>query len=157
ILLVIWGPDGSGGNNASETYTQNPTDIIIARQQGIPTPIATLIPAPRSGLSPATPPFTSSLPGSWPMPPLPESWIAKLASMVPVSAPANQYLALFLESMGSLLSLGAADTHLVLLSNIEALYILLGCGYLRAVALAVAGLMARWAVQRVVLGAVGVG
>ncbi|OJJ82340.1 sterol homeostasis protein ARV1 [Aspergillus glaucus CBS 516.65] len=158
ILLVIWGPDGSGGNNASsETYTQNPTDIIIARQQGIPTAIATLIPAPTSGLSPAISSFTSSLPGSWPMPPLPESWIAKLASMVPVSAPANQYLALFLESMGSLLSLGAADTHLVLLSNIEALYILLGCGYLRAVALAVAGLMARWAVQRVVLGVVGVG
>lgn len=57
----------------------------------------------------------------------------------------------------SLLSLSAADTHLVLLNNIEALYILLGCGYLRAVALAVAGQVARWAVQKVVLGAVGVG
>lgn len=57
--------------------------------------------------------------------------------------------------LGSLLSLGAADTHLVLLSNIEALYILLGCGYFRAVALAVAGHVARWSVQRVVLGAVG--
>jgi len=91
------------------------------------------------------------------MPPLFESWIAKIASKMPLSAPANQYLALFLESMGSLLSLGAADTHLVLLSNIEALYILLGCGYLRAVALAVAGLIARWVVQRVILGAVGVG
>lgn len=91
------------------------------------------------------------------MPPLLETWVAKITSMMPVSAPANQHLAVLLESMGSLLSLGAADTHLVLLSNVEALYILLGCGYLRAVALAVAGLMARWAVQRVVLGAVGVG
>lgn len=74
-----------------------------------------------------------------------------------VATPLNNHLAGFLEMVGSLLSLGAADTHLVLLSNIEALYILLGCGYLRAVALAVAGLMARWAVQKVVLGAVGVG
>lgn len=61
------------------------------------------------------------------------------------------------ELIGSLLSLGAADTHLVLLSNIEALYILLGCGYVRAMALAVAGLAARWTVQRVILGFAGVG
>ena len=79
-----------------------------------------------------------------------EEWVVGLA-------PTNQHLAGLVELISSLLSLGAADTHLVLLSNIEALYILLGCGYLRAVALAVAGLMARWAVQRVVLGAVGVG
>lgn len=59
--------------------------------------------------------------------------------------------------LASLLSLGVVDTHLVLLSNIEALYILLGCGYLRAVAVAVAGQVARWAVQRIILGAVGVG
>jgi hypothetical protein len=58
--------------------------------------------------------------------------------------------------MSSLFTLGAADMHLVLLSNIEALYILLGCGYLRATALAVAGLLARWTVQKVILGAVGV-
>ena len=58
--------------------------------------------------------------------------------------------------LASLLSLGVVDTHLVL-SNIEALYILLGCGYLRAVAVAVAGQIVRWAVQRVILGAVGVG
>lgn len=57
----------------------------------------------------------------------------------------------------SLLSLGAADTHLVLMNNIEALYILLGCGYLRAVTLAVAGQIAPWAVQKLVLGAVGFG
>jgi hypothetical protein len=53
--------------------------------------------------------------------------------------------------------LGVVDAHLVLLSNIEALYILLGCGYLRSVVVAVAGQVARWAVQRVILGAVGVG
>lgn len=75
---------------------------------------------------------------------------------MPESVPTS-YLASFIDLLGPLLSLGAADTHLVLLSNIEALYILLGCGYLRAVALAVAGLAARWTVQRVILGAVGVG
>lgn len=86
-----------------------------------------------------------------------ETWIAGLVSTLPLSMSANHYLAWISDFIGSLLSLGAADTHLVLLSNIEALYILLGCGYLRAVALAVAGLAARWTVQRVVLSAVGVG
>ena len=75
---------------------------------------------------------------------------------MPASVPTS-YLANLIELVGSLLSLGAADTHLVLLSNIEALYILLGCGYLRAMALAVTGLLARWTVQKVILGAVGVG
>jgi hypothetical protein len=76
--------------------------------------------------------------------------------MMPQSVPTS-YLTNLVELTGSLFSLGAADTHLVLLSNIEALYVLLGCGYLRAVTLAVAGLMARWTVQRVILGAIGVG
>lgn len=53
------------------------------------------------------------------------------------------------------MSLGAADTLLVLLSNVEALYILLGCGYFRAFALAVSGHVARWVVQRVILGSAG--
>jgi hypothetical protein len=75
---------------------------------------------------------------------------------MPSSVPTS-YIGSLVEFVGSFLSLNAADTHLVLLSNIEALYILLGCGYLRAMALAVAGLAARWTVQRVILGAVGVG
>lgn len=75
--------------------------------------------------------------------------------MMPAAIPTS-YLANFVDLLSSLFTLGAADTHLVLLSNIEALYILLGCGYLRAMALAVAGLVARWSVQKVILGAVGV-
>jgi hypothetical protein len=52
--------------------------------------------------------------------------------------------------------MGVANTHLVLLNNIEALYILIDCGYLRAVALAVAGQLARWTVERLMLGLFGI-
>ena len=83
-----------------------------------------------------------------------EAWAEKLVSSVPESTPTN-YLGELFSLLSSLLSLGAMDTHLVLLSNVESLYILLGCGYLRAVALAASGHVARWAVQRVVLGSVG--
>jgi hypothetical protein len=85
-----------------------------------------------------------------------ESWLAATTSLLQSSGPTS-YLTSVFDLLSSLLSLGVVDTHLVLLSNIEALYILLGCGYLRAVAVAVAGQVARWAVQRVILGAVGVG
>jgi hypothetical protein len=43
----------------------------------------------------------------------------------------------------------------VLLNNIEALLILLDCGYLAATGLAVAGAVARYVVERLILGAVG--
>ncbi|KAL1992090.1 hypothetical protein VTN49DRAFT_4122 [Thermomyces lanuginosus] len=56
----------------------------------------------------------------------------------------------------SFLSLRAANAHLVLLNNIEALYILLDCGYLRAVALAVAGQLARWTVEKTILMMFGI-
>lgn len=85
-----------------------------------------------------------------------DSWLAATASSLQSSTPTS-YLTGVFELLASLLSLGVVDAHLVLLSNIEALYILLGCGYLRAVFVAVAGQIARWAVQKVILGAVGVG
>lgn len=59
-------------------------------------------------------------------------------------------------SLMSFLSLGTASAHLVLLNNIEALYILLDCGYLRAIALAVAGQLARWLVEKLILGLFGI-
>jgi lipid intermediate transporter len=43
----------------------------------------------------------------------------------------------------------------VLLNNIEALLILLDCGYVAAMSLALAGTIARWMVERVVLGLAG--
>ncbi|KAF7595873.1 sterol homeostasis protein [Aspergillus hancockii] len=145
ILLVIWGPDGSGG--ASDPSSANssvgssgvaPVNISQHALKGI-TPAATITP----GSSDIVGPPSATL-------------LESLIRMMPQSVPTS-YLANFVELTGSLFSLGAADTHLVLLSNIEALYVLLGCGYFRAVTLAVAGLMARWTVQRVILGAIGVG
>ncbi|MCJ1251392.1 sterol homeostasis protein [Trapelia coarctata] len=45
----------------------------------------------------------------------------------------------------------------VAVQNLEALRILLGCSYVRAGTLVAGGAMARWVVQRLVLGAVGLG
>ncbi|PYI08216.1 FAD dependent oxidoreductase [Aspergillus sclerotiicarbonarius CBS 121057] len=145
ILLVIWGPDGSG--NASSVSGSNNTRLSAGSQ-------TTILQQKLDGtatLTAAQPTATEShsLSGS-------SSLLESLIKIMPESVPTS-YLASFIELIGPLLSLGAADTHLVLLSNIEALYILLGCGYPRAVALAVAGLATRWTVQRMILGAVGVG
>ncbi|KAL4916948.1 Arv1-like family-domain-containing protein [Aspergillus aurantiobrunneus] len=122
ILLVIWGPDGSGSFDSSSSSSA--TDGL-------------------AGSSAESSSVSSSV-------------LQGLVWFMPAALPTT-YVANLVESMSSLFTLGAADTHLVLLSNIEALYILLGCGYLRAMALAVAGLVARWTVQKVILGAVGVG
>ncbi|KAL3468957.1 Arv1-like family-domain-containing protein [Aspergillus californicus] len=137
ILLVIWGPDGSGsgsGNVTANTNTQqNPTQHQAPK--GISSPGA----ASGSGSGSVS-----------------SSLLEGLVQVMPTAIPTS-YVSNVVELMSSLFTLRATDTHLVLLSNIEALYILLGCGYLRAMALAVAGLMARWTVQRIILGAIGVG
>ncbi|KAL5361065.1 Arv1-like family-domain-containing protein [Aspergillus floccosus] len=151
ILLVIWGPDGSGSGSASDAIERvstgtdrSVTQVNLAQHalNGI-TPAATSTPTASGHAADASAAASSSL-------------LRSLVQLMPASVPTS-YIGSLVEFVGSFLSLNAADTHLVLLSNIEALYILLGCGYLRAMALAVAGLAARWTVQRVILGAVGVG
>lgn len=149
ILLVIWGPDGSGSSstpveqdNASAGGMTHST--LTQRMLSRYTPTA-------SAAAPGATGLVSSVSSS-----LLDKLVSSLAWLIPASVPTS-YLTNCAELVGSLFSLGAADTHLGLLSNVEALYILLGCGYLRAVALAVAGLLARWMVQRVILGAVGIG
>ncbi|KAJ6191669.1 hypothetical protein N7519_001690 [Penicillium mononematosum] len=160
ILLVIWGADGSG------SLSDIPAHSHAAAQIRAPTQPATMLSAVHQSLF-ATATQTSSLlsaKGAISAPPpdsarsssFLESWLAATAASLRASTPTSYLTGLF-DLLASLLSLGVVDTHLVLLSNIEALYILLGCGYLRAVAVAVAGQIARWAVQRVILGAVGVG
>ncbi|RHZ55057.1 sterol homeostasis protein ARV1 [Aspergillus thermomutatus] len=149
ILLVIWGPDGSGSSSAPVEQDNTSAggmahSTLTQRMLSRYTPTA-------SAAAPGATGFVSSVSSS-----LLENLISSLAWLMPASMPTS-HLADLAELVGSLFSLGAADTHLVLLSHIEALYILLGCGYLRAVALAVAGLLARWTVQRVILGAVGIG
>ncbi|KAH8424642.1 sterol homeostasis protein ARV1 [Aspergillus melleus] len=147
ILLVIWGPDGGGSNNNNNNISESSHALALETSQSISSSDL-----PTQALNSLTPSATTALSGTSESPTLLES----LIHLMPASVPTN-YLANVIELAGSLLSLGAADTHLVLLSNIEALYILLGCGYLRAMALAVTGLLARWTVQKVILGVVGVG
>ncbi|KAL4818978.1 Arv1-like family-domain-containing protein [Aspergillus spinulosporus] len=147
ILLVIWGPDGrvssssstsSSGSDASAVSTSEPN--LAQRAEGGMGPA--VAGSAGSGLAESSPSVSSSL-------------LESFSKIIPAGIPTS-YVASFVDLMSSLFTLGAADMHLVLLSNIEALYILLGCGYMRAMALAVAGLLARWAVQKVILGAVGV-
>ncbi|KAL3466315.1 Arv1-like family-domain-containing protein [Aspergillus heterothallicus] len=160
ILLVIWGPDGSGSSdsqpsNLSSHGASSATHATLAQHvsgRGItPAAIAgsTQSSEPQSSLRSSISSSSSSSSFS-------SFLLETLLRLIPSAIPAS-YVANFIELTGSLFTLGATDTHLVLLSNIEALYILLGCGYFRAMALAIAGLLARWTVQRVILGAVGVG
>ncbi|KAL5336193.1 Arv1-like family-domain-containing protein [Aspergillus crustosus] len=137
ILLVIWGPLGSIEGNSHKTAT-NSSSVAGSIQPNL----AQAAEEHRPIIS-GSPSFSSSV-------------LHGLVRVVPASIPTS-YVVDFVDLISSLFTLGATDTHLVLLSNVEALYILLGCGYLRATALAVAGLVARWTVQRVILGAVGVG
>ena len=51
--------------------------------------------------------------------------------------------------------LSVTHTHLVMLNNTEALFILLDCGYVRAVFLALVGQLVRWLVERTILSLVG--
>ncbi|KAM5456689.1 hypothetical protein MaudCBS49596_000930 [Microsporum audouinii] len=55
----------------------------------------------------------------------------------------------------SSLLLSITNTHLVLLNNIEALLILLDCGYSYAIVMTLGGQLARWAVERCFLSLVG--
>ncbi|KAL4964101.1 sterol homeostasis protein ARV1 [Aspergillus stella-maris] len=158
ILLVIWGPDGNRSSTALSTGSDSGSGASIATHTNLAQQALHGITAAGAGASTTTPSTTSnsdpnlnSIPST-----VTSSVLETLLRFLPSSIP-HSYIASFIDLLSSLFTLGAADTHLVLLSNIEALYILLGCGYLRAMALAVAGLMARWTVQRVILGAVGVG
>ncbi|BCS18051.1 sterol homeostasis protein ARV1 [Aspergillus puulaauensis] len=146
ILLVIWGPDGSGSSDSSPSSNLSPDISSTITQPNLA----------QRALGGMTPTISSSTGSSTGTSSVSSSLLQGLVQAMPAAIPTS-YLANFVDLLSSLFTLGAADTHLVLLSNIEALYILLGCGYLRAMALAVAGLVARWSVQKVILGAVGVG
>ncbi|KAJ5923983.1 hypothetical protein N7466_008170 [Penicillium verhagenii] len=148
ILLVIWGADGSG-SQANRAGNDSATPPGALRKEAS-TPTTSMLSA-KAALSSTRDAEYSASSSS-----LVETWLAVAESLLRPYLP-TRYLTGLFDVLTSLLSLGVVDTHLVLLSNIEALYILLGCGYLRAVTVAVAGQIARWAVQKVILGAVGVG
>lgn len=140
ILLVIWGPGGtsnipeSGSHEVSSSSSAMPPDSVPASATN------NMVMSAGWWLSPSSSFFFQDL-------------VTSLISSL-VSRTTSSYLGNCLEVLVSLLSLGAADTHLVLLNNVEALYILLGCGYFRAATLAVSGQIVRWIVQKVVLGTV---
>ena len=54
-------------------------------------------------------------------------------------------------------SVGKGVEWAVAVQNLEALRILLGCGYVSAAGLVASGAIARWVVAAVMLGAVGLG
>ena len=54
-------------------------------------------------------------------------------------------------------SVGKGVDWAVAVQNLEALRILLGCGYVSAAGLVVSGAITRWVVAAVMLGAVGLG
>ncbi|KAL1999008.1 hypothetical protein VTN02DRAFT_5214 [Thermoascus thermophilus] len=163
ILLVIWGPEGGGdvpdtGSNetsspAAAMLLQKTVQVLSSTATSSPTSAATAAAAAAATSACSLPPCPSPSTAS-------STWTTLFFSpfsSVSTSSTRWKPLHSILQSLLSLISLNAADTHLVLLNNIEALYILLDCGYMRAMALAVAGQAARWAVEKMILGVVGVG
>ncbi|KAL1969878.1 hypothetical protein VTN77DRAFT_7387 [Rasamsonia byssochlamydoides] len=152
ILLVIWGskesevPEGGSSMADSPAATmlhKTLTATAVSPLSTSPTSAASLLPtlASSTATATATPTATASSVATF-----------SLGGFAPFS-----WTSFDVDSLFSFLSLGAANTNLVLLNNIEALYILLDCGYLRAVALAVAGQLARWGVEKFMLGLFGIG
>lgn len=145
ILMVIWGSKEVAVPEGGSSVADSPAVTLLHKTFATVTPAVSMPSA--SALSGAAVTTTSSTPGSASIFGLlgnPSKFLATLTS------------AFNLPSLMSFLSLGMASTHLVLLNNIEALYILLDCGYLRAVALAVVGQLARWLVEKLVLGVFGI-
>lgn len=145
ILLVIWGSKESEVPEEGSSAADSPAATMLHK---------TLATVTKTLSSEATPlPLLGPSMGSGPS--------GTTTTGTSVSAPfyrlfSSAISSFELPSLFSFLSMGVANTHLVLLNNIEALYILIDCGYLRAVALAVAGQLARWTVERLMLGLFGI-
>jgi hypothetical protein len=161
--MVIWGPEGSSQipesgseetNSAAATFLQRGIEALSSATaaSSLSSQLDSLSLAPSTtstSLSPTPTATTQSL-----LPHFPLSFSSATASAAPTF---SGIIVSVLNSLLSLSSLRAADTYLVLLNNIEALFILLDCGYARAVALAVVGQAARWTVEKALLTLVGVG
>ncbi|PGG95192.1 hypothetical protein AJ79_10205 [Helicocarpus griseus UAMH5409] len=136
ILLVIWSPETSDSNNGANP----PSDASSSSS------------SPSSSSPPGsgtTGMFASSL-GSAVM-----NYIS--SSQQQLSSSSSSSSSLSSSILDPLLSLvwSITNTHLVLLNNTEALFILLNCGYVRAAMLALSGQLARWVVEKTLLGVVG--
>lgn len=143
ILMVIWGSKEAAVPDAGSSTADSPAVALLhktlttAASMSLSTPGAsTLV----SGVISAGDAAISDSPSS--------SGLFNLASFTSAFGMPS--------SITSFLSLGTASTHLVLLNNIEALYILLNCGYLWAASLAVSGHISRWLVEKIVLSLFGI-
>jgi hypothetical protein len=131
ILLVIWGPETSDSvkrtspNDHLTASTPSPETGYIIRRT-----LAARVAMSASSFSFPNPP-SSQLPP--PSPPQTPSLLHPLFSLL----------------------LSITNTHLVLLNNVEALFILLDCGYVRAMTIALGGQLARWVVEKALLSVVG--
>ncbi|KAL1959761.1 hypothetical protein VTO42DRAFT_1347 [Malbranchea cinnamomea] len=135
ILLVIWGNDkGDSTSSNGNRRTSKAVGATVTTSKTVST-------ARSSDLTNSTPPgMSASRPeSSFLSSFIPEWW--------PSAPPAVQS---FLSA-----ALTVTQTHLVLLNNTEALFILLDCGYVRATSMALGGQLARWLVERAILSLVG--
>jgi lipid intermediate transporter len=141
ILLMIWGSkEGDIPDEGSSTADSPAASFLEMSMTALS---SSVLPRTTSEIQ-AT--HTSSLSGSVP------SAIAYASTTTGTST----FMAWLAQSGLSFVSLGAISTYLVLLNNIESLYILLNCGYLRAVAIAVLGQLARLAVEQGMLSLFGI-
>ncbi|KAL1987295.1 hypothetical protein VTN96DRAFT_4323 [Rasamsonia emersonii] len=152
ILLVIWGSKESEVPEGGSSMADSPAATMLHKTMTA-TAVSSLSTSPTSAVS--------SLPTALATAASSAATATATASSVPTFSLSQLFsfasASFNVDSIPSFLSLGAANTNLVLLNNIEALYILLDCGYLRAVALAVAGQAARWGVEKLILGLFGIG
>jgi hypothetical protein len=130
ILLVIWANDSG---DASGESGQGTAAAAVSEASVTSTLSLFAVPSSTPGVenTPSSGSFFSAL--------LPQSWSGAFTGLQPMLS----------------LLFSVTHTHLVLLNNIEALFILLDCGYVRAAAMAIGGQLARWVVERLILSVVG--
>ncbi|EFW15198.1 sterol homeostasis protein [Coccidioides posadasii str. Silveira] len=134
ILLVIWNPDSSDSSNTANSSLSSSVPSTAIFSHRISSVTATVTRSTNSVTS------TPTLPSPEPS--------------MSLTSPASWGSSPVLQPILSLL-LSVTNTHLVLLNNVEALYILLDCGYLRAAVITLGGQLARWVVERSLLRLVG--
>ncbi|EEQ91266.1 hypothetical protein RJZ56_004415 [Blastomyces dermatitidis] len=146
ILLVIWSPEthDANGNVASTT----PASALGTATRMLANLLASTV---TKYISPSSSSISTV--------PQQQQQLQLTSSPSPssISAPTSTSSSLSTSILDPLLSLvlSITNTHLVLLNNTEALFILLDCGYIRAAILALSGQLARWLVEKTLLGAVG--
>ncbi|KAK2759522.1 sterol homeostasis protein [Arachnomyces sp. PD_36] len=159
ILLVIWGSDNGADTAANVNMTSDinnidknhltPASAVTGTAVRMTVALISKSPPPlKSIASAATRTLTSTATAA--------SAAASVAT-TPLGTAGSTLPSSPFSFLHSLLSLTITNTHLVLLNNIEALLILLDCGYVPATALAVAGQLARWSVETAILNLVTAG